>query len=33
LRRIERDEDPAGARYNRFKQSDDATAVLMEMRA
>src|SRR5262249_47128338 len=33
LRRIERDEDRAGARYNRFKQSDDATAMLIGIRA
>jgi hypothetical protein len=32
LRRIERDEDPVGAQYRRFKQSDDATAVLIEIR-
>src|SRR5262249_50809969 len=32
LRRIERDEDPLGTQYNRFKQSDDATAVLIEIR-
>jgi hypothetical protein len=31
LRRVERDEDPAGAQYKRFKQSDDATAVLVEI--
>jgi hypothetical protein len=33
LRRIEREEDPLGARYSRFKQSDDATAMLLEIRA
>jgi hypothetical protein len=33
LRHIERSEDPIGERYQRFKQSDDATAVLMEIRA
>jgi hypothetical protein len=33
LRRIEREEDPAGAEYNRFKQSDDATAMLIEIHA
>jgi hypothetical protein len=33
LRRIERDEDPLGARYPRFKQSDDATAVLVAIGA
>jgi len=31
LRRIEREEDPLGTRYSRFKQSDDATAVLLEI--
>jgi hypothetical protein len=31
LRRIERTEDPDGARYPRFKASDDATAVLFEI--
>ena len=32
LRHIERDEDPLGTQYNRFKQSDDATAILIEIR-
>ncbi|CAM5662352.1 hypothetical protein MAUB1S_11559 [Mycolicibacterium aubagnense] len=31
LRRIERDEDPDGQQYPRFKVSDDATAVLFEI--
>jgi Protein phosphatase 2C len=33
LRRIEHHEDPVGAQYKRFKQSDDATAILIEIRA
>lgn len=31
LRHIERQEDPDGARYPRFKQSDDATALLVRV--
>jgi hypothetical protein len=31
LRRIERDEDPVGIQYPRFKQSDDATAMLLKI--
>lgn len=31
LRRIEREDDPSGARYPRFKQSDDATGVLFTL--
>jgi hypothetical protein len=33
LRRFERETDPEGLRYPRFKQSDDTTAILVELTA
>lgn len=33
LRRLEREIDPEGLRYPRFKQSDDTTAILLELSA